>query len=197
VSAAWNIGAILASSALTAFVTYRVTSRSIVAASKEGAKQREHDSSERKLDREHERALVLEQLVHQTRHDAYITILKYLSYWERFAEANSTSFVLAPDPADDSPPVISEDADAIANLSASNAVNAAVREVQAHLRELHLELQTATDFEASIPAGIPDAREQMVKARARARQAATEAMTAINSTRDQMRSELGTSSDQS
>jgi hypothetical protein len=196
VNAEWNIGAVLASSALTAFVTYKVTSRSIDAASREGTKQREHDSRERQLDRDHERALAREQLVHQTRRDAYVIILKYLSYWERFASANSISVVLAPDSTNDPPPVISEDADAIANLSASDSVNAGVRDVQLHLRELHLELQTASDFEASIPAGISDAREQMVSARVRAREAARKAVTAIDSTRDQMRSELGTRSDQ-
>lgn len=189
-SDAFSIGAVLVSAAMSAFVTYKVTSRSIRAAGDEGTRQRDHDSSERTLDREHEKLLLREQLVHRTRREAYVTIQQYLSFWEKFAIAHSTRFVISPDPSDEEAPVIGHEAEAIANLMASDSVNAAVKDVQQHLYTLELELQTARDFEASIPMGVADARQQMANAQARARVAATEAAAAIDGARELMRAEL-------
>ena len=194
-NAALSVGAVLLSAALSAFVTYKVTSRSIQAAKAEGTKQRDHDSSERLLDREHEKSLSREQLLHQTKRDAYVMIQRYLAYWDRYALAHSTRFVLALDPSDEKPPVIGEDAEALANLIASGPVNAAVREVQSHISSLQLELQTANDFEFSMGSGIPDARQQWSSAKNRSRQAALDAVKAIAKTKDLMRTELLANSD--
>ena len=156
----------------------------------------DHDSSERSLDREHEKALSRERLLHQTKRDAYVMIQRYLTYWDKYALAHSTRFVLAPDPSDGNPPVISEDAEALVNLVASGPVNAAVREVQSHISTLQLELQTANDFKASMGPGIPDALEQWQSAMHRSRQAALDALKAIAKTKDLMRTELLANSDQ-
>jgi hypothetical protein len=86
-------GAILGATA-AGVVTYRITSRQILASQSEALDQRNHDSDERALDRAHERTLALEERLMTKRAEAYLRVIEYcdrLSTWWAWAFASATN----------------------------------------------------------------------------------------------------------
>jgi HAMP domain-containing protein len=113
--------------AISAIVTYRVTNRQVVNASNEARKNREHERSLAREERQQARLL-----------DAYVATMRHVAHWGRFAEWKRRDFTAQFDPPipEPTPDTIDFTSEALVALVASAEVQRLVAEFNRQLISL-------------------------------------------------------------
>jgi hypothetical protein len=179
----WNslisVGGAIVSAAIASTVTYKLTSRSITETASEG-----------KLQRDHEREMANEAGTQARRQDAYVTIQKYLSIWYTFAKRKQDAYIISRDRPGDILPEVSEEADAVAALLASQQVTNLVERVQINIGLFKVSNDSALWYKDQIDPRRPGSKDEFYEAMREVRQSAWTLAASIDEAHSQMRLEL-------
>jgi len=186
-----TVGGALASAALASAVTYRVTLRTVASAEADGEKQREHDAKERKLDRDHEMALSVEERHQQRLRDAYVTFQVYVGAWGRFADWKMRTYETDPPQPEPVMPVIDAEAEAISSLLASRGVVESLEVLNEKVDYLRIAMGDHAYWESMKSPDLPGSVQELAESGNRMREAAERLSQAAHTAHNLMRQELG------
>ena len=184
-----SVAGTLASGALGSYVTFHITKRSITANVVEGKKQREHDSSERDLDRQHEAQLASQNREQERRQNAYVSIQSVVHSVDRYAMEHMVG--LRGLEVDQSPfPSIPPETEALAQLVASDAIVEGMDLLDKKINELQVAIGDARFWRMEAEAGRPDAKDAFHKVNVRVREVAKGTHDAAEAVHATLRREL-------
>jgi hypothetical protein len=178
-------GAVLAGS-VTAYVTYRVTTRQVTSAETVAAQQRAHELQAAKEERDQERLLA-----------AYTTIARAIVWWSDSIQWKLRSLRFETDPPEQppEPQEFDSEAMALANLIASGTVGEMLQDFNRKRQTYSAALGHHHQIEQMLFAGgsPPDRGlvEQARQAREELRKAGNEVLAVVTQALEEMRSELG------
>jgi hypothetical protein len=150
-----------------------------------GQIQGRREAKERQSDRQHEETVRREERQQQRIWDAYATLQKFISQWERSIGFRATVPLFEGESA---PPLddVSEDDEARASLVASNEVRKLMNDYLAKLTEARVALGALDKAEKMVKDGMPEARCEVTAAK----DALKEIATALNASAEEVHQEM-------
>jgi hypothetical protein len=184
-----SVSGTIISGGLGSLVTYRITERSINTSVREGNTQRDHDSSERVLDRQHEKDLADRNRDQERRQNAYVAIQTVVHAIDVFATSHLVG-IGRPDDDDTSFPEIPPETEALAQLIASTAIVLGMDALNREMIFLSSTISDARFWRGEAEAQKPGALEDFHRANGEVRTIASQTRRVAKEVHSAMRDEL-------